>query len=206
MDLDLAASAAMATLDDATRRGFVNDPLAALTGLGPVSYTHLDVYKRQSQPRAVPDPWPQHWGQVPAPWRDGVYAIDADPFADVFVQNARYQRGRAFDFRPPGPHRLAQEAAWWIWTCHHEGLRKIEPSMLRWWAAAVGSLTAHRSAAAGRAPMSIADLEPHLVAREAVRLFAARNGRPPSPGNLRNLISIANHVHLLVSVLSLIHI
>ncbi len=159
---------------------------------------------RPSRPRAtspaVPDPWPQHWGQVPAPWRDGVYAIDADPFKDVFVQNARYQRGRAFDFRPPGPHRLAQETAWWIWTCHHEGLRKIEPSMLRWWAAAVGSLTTRRSATAGRAPASIADLEPHLVAREAVRLFAARNGRPPSPGNLRNLISIADHVHLLVSV------
>ena len=159
---------------------------------------------RPSRPRTasptVPDPWPQHWGQVPAPWRDGVYAIDADPFADVFVQNARYQRGRAFDFRPPGPHRLAQETAWWIWTCHHEGLRKIEPSMLRWWAAATGSLAAHRSAAAGRVPMSIADMEPHLVAREAVRLFAARNGRPPSPGNLRNLISIADHVHLLVSV------
>jgi len=159
---------------------------------------------RPSRPRAtspaVPDPWPQHWGQVPAPWRDGVYAIDTDPFKDVFVQNARYQRGRAFDFRPPGPHRLAQETAWWIWTCHHEGLRKIEPSMLRWWAAAVGSLTTRRSATAGRAPASIADLEPHLVAREAVRLFAARNGRPPSPGNLRNLISIADHVHLLVSV------
>ena len=33
-----------------------------------------------------------------------------------------------------------------------------------------------------------------------MRLFAARNGRPPSPGNLRNLISIADHAHLLVSV------
>lgn len=44
MDLDLAAAAALATLDDATRRGFVNDPLAALTGLGLAveAVTHLD--------------------------------------------------------------------------------------------------------------------------------------------------------------------
>ena len=86
---------------------------------------------RPSRPRttspAVPDPWPQHWGLVPAPWRDGVYAIDADPFADVFVQNARYQRGRAFDFRPPGPHRLAQETAWWIWTRRSRSRRPRTP-------------------------------------------------------------------------------
>ena len=165
----------------------------------PVGTTRL----RRRQPTTtttVADPWPQHWGRVPTPWRDGVYAIDTEPFHDLFVQNARYQRGRAFDFRPAGPHRLAQETAWWIWTCHHEGLRKIEPSMLRWWSAAVSSLAKHHSATAGRAPRSIADLAPHLVAREAVRLFAARNGRPPSPGNLRNLISIADHAHLLVSV------
>ena len=70
----------------------------------PVGTTRL----RRRQPTTtttVADPWPQHWGRVPTPWRDGVYAIDADPFKDVFVQNARYQRGRAFDFRPPGPHR-----------------------------------------------------------------------------------------------------
>ena len=161
--------------------------------------SHLRRARPTKSPGA-PDPWPQHWGQVPSPWRDGVYAIDTEPFNTVFVQNARYQRGRAFDFRPAGPHRLAQETAWWIWTCHHEGLRKIEPSMLRWWAAAIGSLTEHRSATTGRAPTSLAELQPHLVAREAVRLFAARNDRPPSPGNLRNLISLADHAHLLVSV------
>lgn len=153
-----------------------------------------------SWPSAGSDPWPRLWGQVPAPWRDGVYAIDTDPFRDVFVQNARYQRGRTFDFRPAGPHRIGQETAWWIWTCHVEGLRKIEPSMLRWWSAAVGSLAEDQQARTGKPPTSVADVPAHLVAREAVRLFSDRNRRPPSPGNLRNLISIADHIHLLVSV------
>ncbi|HPZ51027.1 MAG TPA: hypothetical protein PLA44_14340, partial [Propionibacteriaceae bacterium] len=44
MDLDLAAAAALAALDGATRRWFVNDPLAALAGLGLAveAVPHLD--------------------------------------------------------------------------------------------------------------------------------------------------------------------
>lgn len=146
------------------------------------------------------DPWPAVWERVPAPWRGGAYAIDCAPFDAVFVQNARYQQGRIFDFRPEGPPRLGQETAWWIWTCHAEGLRKIEPSMLRWWSTAIGSMATTRVGLTGSGRVSIADFAPRLVAREAVRLFAERHGRPPSPNNLRNLISVADHAHLLVSV------
>ena len=57
MDLDLAAAAALATLDDATRRGFVNDPLAALTGLGLAveAVTHVDEARDGGGACGTPD-------------------------------------------------------------------------------------------------------------------------------------------------------
>lgn len=141
-------------------------------------------------------PWSVQWARVPAQWH-GPWPIDQPPFCELFTQNRNYQAGRAFDFRPAGHSRLGQELAWWLWTCWAEGLRKVEPSMLRWWSHAVGELA---SSASSHAACSVADFPPQFVIREALQEFAARNGRLPSAGNVRNLESIAEHMHLLVSV------
>ena len=116
------------------------------------------------------------------------------------MQNARYRAGFLLDVRPAGADRLGQECAWWLWTCWKGGLRKVDPAVLRWWVAAIGSMAASRELLTGTPVTSIAEFDPALVAREANRLFTAKNSRPPSPGGRRNLASIAEHSHLLVSV------
>ena len=45
-------------------------PLAVIAGIGPVSYTHLDVYKRQVQPRV------DQLGQITQPLRIQVGEVD----------------------------------------------------------------------------------------------------------------------------------
>lgn len=158
-----------------------------------------DLNARDPGAAAAAQAWSRQWAAVPVAWH-GPWVIDAAPFDELFTQNGNYQAGRAFDFRPHGPDRLGQETAWWLWTCWSEGLRKVEPSMLRWWSTAVAALAAER---AGRQPQdgcSIADFDPELVIREAIRAFMDRNGRLPSIGNHRNLRSVAEHAHLLVSV------
>lgn len=143
-------------------------------------------------------PWQRQWAAVPATWH-GPWVIDTHPFTELFTANANYAPGRAFDFRPDGPPRLGQELTWWLYTCWREGLRKVEPSMLTWWSTAITTMARTRAEFTGRPPASILDFEPHLVVREAVRAFDARNHRMPSPGNLRNLTSIANHIHQLAA-------
>lgn len=151
---------------------------------------------RDSRLRAA-SAWDQQWSLVPLDWRTGTYRIDTAPANEVFTQNVNYAPGRRFDFRPGGPDRLGDELAWWVYVCWAEGLRKIEPSMLRWWSDAVTSLAEGRQAV--RQPVSsLAELHPYVVVKEAHRLFNARNARLPSVGNRRNLASIAEHVHLLV--------
>ena len=144
--------------------------------------------------------WVVQQAQVPADWAEPVYVIDADPYRQLFTQNANYQPGRAFDFGPLGHPRMRAETAWWLWTCWKEGLRKVEPSMLRWWSDSIAALaTARAPFTPGREP-SIGDFDPALVIREALKAFAERNGRTPSPGNLRNLTSIADHAHAYIAV------
>ena len=72
--------------------------------------------------------------------------------------------------------------------------------MLRWWSTAISGLVAARAPLTGHTADSVTDFDPALVVREAVRAFMARNGRLPSPGNQRNLTSIATHVHQLLTV------
>lgn len=146
-------------------------------------------------PLANPGQWERAWAQVPPAWTAPRYAIDQAPANAVFTQNANYPAGYLFDFAPDGPPRIAQETAWWVYTCWHEGLRKIEPSMLRWWQNAVSSIILGRRAH-GQEPQSLTDVDPAQVVRTALLLFHQKNGRLPSTGNTRNLTSIAEHIHL----------
>ncbi len=150
------------------------------------------------QPRAGSN-WALHAATVPDAWAEPAYRIDANPYRQLFTQNNNYQPGRVFDFGPVGHERLRAETAWWLWTCWNEGLRKVEPSMLRWWAAAITSMADTRTDLTGGSGHSVADFDPALVIREGLRAFTARNDRLPSAGNLRNLTSVARHAHLLVA-------
>lgn len=143
--------------------------------------------------------WQATWSTVPDDWAEGVYRLDLSPHSEVFVRNAMYLRSTsAYDFRPSA-ERLGQELAWWVWTVWAEGTRKIDPAMLRWWQRAIDSL-AGGATRIGAREMSVADFDPALVTREGLRLFEARNSRLPSPGNIRNLESVAHSIHEHVSI------
>jgi integrase len=142
---------------------------------------------------------------VPAEWRRPVYRIDLPPYDQLFLRNRyylkEYRGAEEQDFTPTGtPVRFAQEIAWWVWVCQHEGLRKIEPSLLRWAtdslsAAAIDYRTQH-----GTAPASIADLAVEAVTRAAILGFQRRNQRLPAPGTRRNIVGLIEHLHLYVTV------
>lgn len=163
---------------------------------------HHDAHPR-SATRA--SSWEAVWEQVPEPWRKPVYRIDTAPACTVFQQNSYYlrqHRGSAeHDFSPAGaPPRFAQEVAWWVWLCHHEGLRKIEPSVLRWAGQALASAAADYRTRVGRLPASITQLSSAAIVRHAVKVFETRNGRLPSPGARRNVTHLIEHLHLYLSV------
>ena len=161
---------------------------------------------RANNAGARPNPpnasWDAAWACVPEPWRDGVYRLDEAPWSEVFVRNTNYLRSaKEYDFRPAGAHLAGQQVAWWVWTVWAEGTRKIDPAMLAWWQRAVASLSRQGSRFRGNpAGVSIADLAPADVIGEALRQFHARHGRRPSPGNLRNLESVAYSIHEHVSI------
>lgn len=155
---------------------------------------------RSEPPSTVATAWRRQRDRVPAEWATPAYVIDTAPYCELFTQNANYQPGRRFDFGPSRHPRMREETAWWLWICWHEGLRKVEPSMLRWWSDAIAGLADARAPFTRDTDPSIADFDPALVVREALRAFADRNGRVPSQGNLRNLTSIAEHVHAHVAV------
>ena len=69
-----------------------------------------------------------------------------------------------------------------MWLCHHEGLRKIEPSLLKWAGRALAAAAADYRAQHGRAPDSITELSAAAVVRQAVLVFERRNARLPSAG------------------------
>ena len=159
------------------------------------------TFGHDASPDRPPPPsnWVLHAAAIPTDWVVPAYEIDAEPYRQLFTQNRNYQPGRVFDFGPIGHDRLRAETAWWLWTCWNEGLRKVEPSMLRWWCTALTAMADVRTTLTGTTGHSIADFDPALVIRECLRAFTARNDRLPSPGNLRNLNSIAEHAHLLVA-------
>ena len=159
----------------------------------PQTNKHLSIASEK------PSAWAARWAKVPEEWRTGVYQLDAELPREVFTFNANYPAGQTFDFRPAGSPRLGQELAWWVYTCWHGGLRKIEPSMLKWWQRAVSTIVTDRYHM-GEIITSLTQLEPELIIREATRQFHQRNSRFPSPNNKRNLESIAEHLYLYLTV------
>lgn len=145
-------------------------------------------------------------GDGPRPVAPAVYRIDTAPANTVFLANQFYLRaknraGAEQDFTPPGaPPRFADELAWFVWVCATEGARKIEPSLLRWCCAAVGSAATEYHQRQHRAPTSITDLTADVILRHAVLRFERRNQRLPSPGTRRNISGLINHLHLYLSV------
>ena len=149
--------------------------------------------------------WEAQWATVPDQWRRPVYRIDVAPAATVFLQNRYYlreHRGSAqHDFSPTlAPARFADEVAWWVWLCHHEGLRKIEPSLLKWAGQALAAAAADYRSQHGRAPASITDLSAAAILRQALIVFERRNARLPSAGARRNIRHLVEHLHLYLSV------
>lgn len=143
--------------------------------------------------------WQELWATVPDEWTEGVYRLDQAPHNEVFVRNAMYLRSTSpHDFKPSST-RMGQELTWWIWTVWAEGTRKIDPAILRWWQRAVDTLAGGVTRIGAR-EISVADFDPELVTREGLRLFEARNGRLPSPGNIRNLNSVSHSIHQHVSI------
>lgn len=158
-------------------------------------HTHQHLYVASEKPSA----WAERWAKVPKEWRTGYYQLDAELPREVFTYNANYPAGQTFDFCPAGNPRLGQALAWWVYTCWNEGLRKIEPSMLKWWQKAVGTIVANRYRM-GEIVILLTQLDPELIIREATQQFYQRNHRFPSPNNKRNLESIAEHLYLYLTV------
>lgn len=148
--------------------------------------------------------WEAQWAQVPAAWRRPVYPIYAAPYDEVFLRNQFYLRGHRataeHDFTPPAPPRFAEEIAWWVWLCWDQQLRKIEPSLLAWLVRTLPSAIAEHRVRTGHPPVSIADLDPTELIRQAALAFQRRNNRLPSAGSRRNIGHLIEHLHLAVAV------
>ncbi len=169
--------------------------------------TGRDDHPKNPVPDADPGsgPWAQQWALVPDEWRRPVYRIHLPPYDQLFLRNRYYLReyrgAEEHDFTPAGsPVRFAQEIAWWVWVCKHEGLRKIEPSLLRWASESLSAASAEHRARTGLSPTSIADLAVETISRAAILVFQRRNQRLPAPGTRRNIVGLIEHLHLYVTV------
>lgn len=166
----------------------------------PLSGEH---HRAPSAPAAPGDSaWTRQWALVPQQWRTLTYRIDTPPTDSVFLHNPRYTNNSAgHDFTPPQvPQRLSQEMAWWVWVCGHEGIRKIEPSLLKWCGRALSAAAAEYHGLHHRPPVSIAELDAATIVRHAVLGFERRNKRLPSAGARRYVTSFIEHLHLYTSV------
>lgn len=148
--------------------------------------------------------WEAQWAQVPAAWRRPVYPIYAAPYDEVFLRNQFYLRANRataeHDFTPAAPPRFAYEIAWWVWLCWDQQLRRIEPSLLAWLVRTLPGAVAEHSTRTGHPPVSIADLDPTELIRQAALAFQRRNNRLPSAGSRRNIRHLIEHLHLAVAV------
>jgi len=148
--------------------------------------------------------WDAQWAQVPAQWRRPVYPIYAAPYDQVFLRNQFYLRGNRataeHDFTPTAPSRFTQEIAWWVWLCWDQQLRRIEPSLLAWLVRTLPGAVAEHQGRTGQSPVSIAELDPTELIRQAALAFQRRNNRLPSTGSRRNIRHLIEHLHLSVAV------
>ncbi|SIL38738.1 transposase [Mycobacteroides abscessus subsp. abscessus] len=147
--------------------------------------------------------WAAQWALVPSPWRRPIYRIASPPADRVFKPNSYYlhQHGGAeeHDFTPTGaPARFADEIAWWVWVCQEEGLRRIDPSMLRWAIGAISAANTEYRSQHRRTPATIADIPAEAILRQAMVLFERRNGQLPAPGTRRNITGLIEHLHLYI--------
>ena len=144
--------------------------------------------------------WDEQWARVPTQWRQLHYRIDEAP--QVFIHNARYLNDPAgHDFTPAAvPRRICDELAWWVWLCGDEGVRKFEPSLLKWCGQALTDAVADYQREHGRAPASVTDLSAQDLLRCALVGFERRNGRLPGTTSRRNIIHLIERFHLYVSV------
>uniref|UniRef100_UPI003F58386D tyrosine-type recombinase/integrase n=1 Tax=Mycolicibacterium neoaurum TaxID=1795 RepID=UPI003F58386D len=146
--------------------------------------------------------WALQREQVPQQWRTLVYQLHAAPANTVFQPNPRYRpTPDGHDFTPHAvPQRFCDEIAWWVWTCWHADIRKIEPSYLRWTSRAVSVAAAEYQRQHRRDPVSIAELSAHDIVRAGVVEFERRNHRLPAPGFRYNITNFIEHLHPYVSV------
>lgn len=159
--------------------------------------------RRQSGARRRPSAdrsWDEQWARVPDEWRTLVYRIDAH--TDVFVHNARYLNNPdGHDFTPEAvPEQMRRELAWWVWLCGTDGIRKFEPSLLKWCGQALTDATVEYTRNHGRPPVSVTDLTPNDLLRCAFIGFEQRNSRLPSYSSRRNITHLIQQFHLYVSV------
>ncbi|MGW0454528.1 tyrosine-type recombinase/integrase [Gordonia otitidis] len=145
--------------------------------------------------------WTREWARVPEAWRTLIIRVDArEDLVALFVQNYRF-RGRTIDFTPTGvPERIVQEVMWWLWLCGREGIRKIEPSTLKWCSRTLTTAVAGFRRDHGRDPDSITDMEVGALLRVALKGFEQRNGRLPSTYSRRNITYLVESMHLYLSV------
>lgn len=143
----------------------------------------------------------REWARVPEAWRTLIIRVDArEDLVALFVQNYRF-RGRTIDFTPTGvPERIVQEVMWWLWLCGREGIRKIEPSTLKWCSRTLTTAVAGFRRDHGRDPDSITDMEVGALLRVALKGFEQRNGRLPSTYSRRNITYLVESMHLYLSV------
>lgn len=151
-----------------------------------------------AEPPAV-SVWDRQWDLVPARWRSGRYQVDAEPWSQFFVQNKAYA-GHTFNLRVPGHERASRELVWWMHCCWAEGLRKVEPSTMRWYARALASVMDRNAAITGRPVSSILQVGQAQIVRELTRVVQQRHGRVPSADMRRHVADIAESVELLLSV------
>lgn len=145
--------------------------------------------------------WSTQWNSVPGQWRALRYRVNSDPFAQVFVANTRYKPDTEYDLAPPEsvPQRMRNEIAWWLWLSYTEGIRKLDPSLVRWFGYAVAdSYAEYRRRSTN--PSSISELSVDALLRHAFLGFERRNGRLPSAHSRRDITHLVTQVHLYLSV------
>ncbi|MCX2714024.1 tyrosine-type recombinase/integrase [Mycolicibacterium sp. J2] len=149
--------------------------------------------------------WQAQWALVPTEWRRPAYQIHLPPADQVFLSRINdlppAVAAGEYDFTPEAtPARFADEIAWWVWVCYHEGLRKIEHSLLRWATQAISATAAEFRDRHGHQPASITDLTVNDMLRQAVLVFERRNARLPATGTRRNIVGLIEHLHMYLSV------
>lgn len=161
---------------------------------------HTDSQQQPYMPQAGLS-WAAQWAVVPEQWRTLRYRVYSEPFTQVFAANKRYKPDTEYDLAPPDsvPQRMRNEIAWWLWLSYTEGIRKLDPSLVRWLGYAVADTFAE-SLRRGASPSSITELSIDALLRHAFLGFERRNARLPSAHSRRDITHLVAQFHLYLSV------